>query len=63
MGDFYCLGCFYSFCTDNNLKKHERLCGEHDYCHVEMLEENKNILKNCHDRKSLKAPFTIYAGF
>ena len=32
MGDFYCLGCFHSFCTDDSLKKHERLCGKHDYC-------------------------------
>ena len=63
MGDFYCLGCFRLFCTDNNLKKHERLCGEDDYGNVEMPEENKNILKYRHDGKSLKAPFTIYADF
>ena len=63
MGDFYSLGCFHSFCTDNNLKKHERLSGKHDYCHVDMPEEDKNILKYNHRNKSLKAPFAIYADF
>ena len=28
--DFYCLGCLHSFRTDNALKKHERLCNNHD---------------------------------
>ena len=26
VGDYYCLGCFHSKSTDNELKKHERLC-------------------------------------
>ena len=26
-GVFYCLGCLYSFRTDNALKRHKRLCG------------------------------------
>ena len=60
-GDFYCLGCLHSFRTDNALKKHERLCGNNDYCHVEMPTENNNILKYNHGEKSLKVPFTIYA--
>ena len=63
MGDFYSLGCFHSFCTDNSLKKHKRLSSKHDYCHVDMPEEDKNILKYNHRNKSLKAPFTIYADF
>ena len=33
VGDYYCLNCFHSKSTDNALKKHERLCGNHDYCH------------------------------
>ena len=60
-GDCYCLGCLHSFQTDNALKKHERLCGNNDYCHVEMPTENNNILKYNHGEKSLKVPFTIYA--
>ena len=45
-GDFYCLNCFHSYRTINKLKKkHERVCNNHDYCHIDMLEEGKNILK------------------
>ena len=60
-GDFYCLGCLHSFQTDNALKKHERFCGNNDYCHVEMPTEDNNKLKYNHGEKSLKASFTIYA--
>ena len=60
-GNFYCLGCLYSFWTDNVLKKHERLCGKNDYCHEEIPTENNNTLKYNHREKSLKVPFTIYA--
>ena len=59
-GDFHCLNCFDSYRTDNILKKHERLCNKHDYCHVEMPTEDNKILKYNHGEKSLKAPFTIY---
>ena len=55
------MGCLHSFRTDNALKKHERLCGNNDYCHVEMPTENNNTLKYNHGEKSLKVPFTIYA--
>ena len=40
-GYFYCLNYFHSYLTLNRLKKHERLCNDHDYCHVDMLEEGK----------------------
>ena len=33
-GDFYCLGCLHSFQTDNALKRHERLCNNHNYFHI-----------------------------
>ena len=60
-GDFYCLNCFHSYRTLNKLKKHERVCNNHDYCHIDMREEGKNILKYSPGDKSLKAPFIIYA--
>ena len=60
--DFYCLGCLHSFRTKNALKKHERLCDKHDYCHVKMPTEDNKILKYNQREKSLKAPFTIYFG-
>ena len=60
-GDFYCMSCFHSICSDNSLRKHKRLCGNHNYCNVDMPEKNKNILKYRSGEKLLKAPFIIYA--
>ena len=40
-GDFYCLNCFHSYRTLNKLKKHERVCNNHDYCCIEMPKEHK----------------------
>ena len=59
--DFYYLGFLYSFRTDKALKKHERLCDNNDYCHVEMPTVDNNKLKYNDGEKSLKASFTIYA--
>ena len=60
-GDFYCLNCSHSYRTLSKLKRHERVCNNHHYCHVDMPEEGKNILKYSPGNKSLKAPFIIYA--
>ena len=60
-GDFYCLNCFHSYRTENKLKKHEKVCNDHDYCYVEMPDEFNKILKYNHGEKSLKAPAIIYA--
>ena len=38
-GDFYCLNCFQLYTTKNKLKKHKKVCENHDYCYVEMSEE------------------------
>ena len=46
--------------TEKKLKKHETVCNDHNY-YVEMLNEEKKILKHNHGEKSLKAPFMIYA--
>ena len=59
-GDFYCLNCFHSYRTLNKLKKHERVCNNHDYCRVDMPKEHEKI-KYLPGEKSLKAPFIIYA--
>ena len=56
-GDFYCLNCFHSYRTLNKLKRHETVCNNHDYCHVNMPQEGKNILKHHHRDKSLRVPF------
>ena len=60
-GDFYCLNCFHSYRTLNKLKRHERVCNNHDYCHVDMPQEGINTLKYHHRGKSLRVPFMIYA--
>ena len=44
-GDFYCLNCLNSFRADNVLKKHEKLCDNNDYCHVEMPTQLNKTLK------------------
>ena len=59
-GDFYCLNCFNSYRTLNKLEKHERVCNNHDYCHVDMPKEHEKI-KYLPGEKSLKAPFIICA--
>ena len=59
-GDFYCLNCFHSYHTLNKLKKHERVCNNHDYCRADMPKENEKI-KYLPGEKSLKAPFIVYA--
>ena len=60
-GNFYCLSCFNSYTAENKLKKHKNVCGNHDYCYVEMPEEDNKILKYDHGEKSMKVPFIIYA--
>ena len=43
------------------LKKHERVCNDHDYCYVEIPNEDNKILRYNYREKSLKAPAIIYA--
>ena len=49
-----------SFCTDNALKKHERLWDNHDYCQLIMPSKDKNILKYNHGENFLKVANSIY---
>ena len=58
---FYCLNCFHSYSTKEKLEKHGKVCNEHDYCYVEMPNDNNKILRFNHWEKSLKAPIMIYA--
>ena len=60
-GHFYCLNCFHSYRTENKFKKHCDLCRNHDYCHVEMPEEDNKMSKYNHGEKSMKHPFIICA--
>ena len=58
-GDFYCLNCFHSHRAPNKLKKHERVCNNHDCCRIYMPKEHEKI-KYLSAEKSLKAPFIVY---
>ena len=62
-GDFYYLNCFQSYRTERKLKKHEKVCNDHDYCFVEMANEDSKMLKYNHGGKSLKVIAIIYADF
>ena len=60
VGDFYCLNCFRAYTTENRLERHKNICENHDYCCVEMPNEDNKILKYNRREKSMKAPFIIY---
>ena len=61
-GDLYCLNCFQSYTTENKLKKHKKVCENHDYCYVEMPEEYNKTLKYNEGERSMRSPFIIYAN-
>ena len=44
-GDFYCLNCFHSYTSEKKLRKHERICKDHDFCDIKMPNEDNKILK------------------
>ena len=58
--DFYYLNCFYSYSTHNRFKKHERVCNNHDYYHVDISKEHEKI-KYLPGEKPSRHPFIIYA--
>ena len=58
---FYCLHCFHAYTTRNKLQRNKNVCENHDYCCVEMPNEDNKILKYNHGEKSMKVPFIIYA--
>ena len=60
-GYFYCLNCFHSYSTKEKLKKHEKVCNDHDYCYVEMPDDSNKISKYNHGEKFMRVPFVIYA--
>ena len=55
-GNFYCLNCFHSYTTAKKLRKHERICNVHNFCHLK-----DKMLKYIPGEKSLRVPFIVYA--
>ena len=62
-GDFCCLNCFHLYRTEKKLKKHDRVCNDHDYCYVEIPNEDSKILKHCYGGNSLKVLAIICTDF
>ena len=60
-GYFYWLNCLHSYSTKEKLKEHENVCKDHDYCYIEMPNENNKILKYNNGEKSKKVPLIICA--
>ena len=60
-GDFYCLNCFHPYTTEEKLRKHKRICNDHNFCHLKMTDEDNKVFKYIPGEKSLKVPFIIYA--
>ena len=60
-GDFYCLNCFHANRTKNKLEIHKKICENHDYCHVEMPNEDNKIIKYNQGETYIRSPFIIYA--
>ena len=46
--DVYSLNCFRAYTTENKLEAHKKVCENHDYCYVEMPNEDNKILKYNH---------------
>ena len=60
-GDFYCLNCCHAYRTENKLDKHKKISENHDYCHVEMPNEDNKIIKYNQGEKSIRSLFITYA--
>ena len=60
-GDFYCLNYIHSFRTENELKSHEKVCKNKDFCGNVMPSEKVNILEFNQYMKSDKMPHIDYA--
>ena len=61
METFCCLNCLHLYRAKDKLKEHENVCKDHDYCYVEIRNENNKILKDNPGEKSMKVPFIIYS--
>ena len=37
-GEFYCLNCFHSYTTERKLRKHKRICENHDFSYRKYMK-------------------------
>ena len=50
----FSLNCPHSDETKDKLKKHENVCKNHDYCYVEIPEEDNNFVEGLFQRQALR---------
>ena len=60
-GDFYFLNCHHSFRTENNVKYHEKVCKNKDFCGTTVPSKKDNTLEINQYMNSDKMPYIIYA--
>ena len=62
-GDFYCLNCLHSYRTKSKLKKHEKICKNHDFCHLKMCDAENNVLQSKALKKITQTSLCYLCGF
>ena len=59
-GHYFCMNWVYSFRTKIKVTFYENVYKDHDYGHIIISEEGKNIVNHNQDKKYLKTLFVIY---
>ncbi len=59
----YCIRCFSSYTTEENLYTHRKHCMEHDYQKVKLPSQKTKWLKFKDFQKQIAIPFVIYSDF
>ena len=59
-GDFYCFNCLLSFRTKNKLESNKKVCGNKDFCNINMPSEETKVLEFNRSQKSDKTPYITY---
>ena len=59
-GGYYCVNnCLHSFKSTNKLELHEDVIKDHEYYHIKMSEEHKNILKFNQEQNFLRILYML----
>ena len=59
--DVYCMNSFKLFRTKSKFEIHKKMCENHDYCYVQMPNNENKILEYKDSQKSKRAAFAIYS--
>ena len=61
-GNFYCLNWLHWFRIENNLRSHEKVCKNEDFCGIVMPSEKNEVLELYQYIKLDKMTYIIYSG-